>query len=129
MDRFVPEKFQLNGIDCSAAQTVERGPRMVTRSTDYSNPEKHFRERETSAQIKEAFEARRSSLSYSDMLVSLEYCISHSVLSYRVQSQRNKLPIAQYREEIIQTLDTSQVLVLSGETGWLVCLNNGVSFP
>ena len=102
---------------------------MVTRSTDHSNPEKHFRERETSAQIKQAFEARRSSSSYRDMLVSLEHCISHGVLSYRVQPQRDKLPIAQYRNEIIQTLETSQVLVLSGETGWSVCLNNGIFLP
>jgi ATP-dependent RNA helicase DHX29 len=28
------------------------------------------------------------------------------------------LPIAEYREEIIQILENSQVLVLSGETGW-----------
>jgi len=102
---------------------------MVTRSTDNSNPEKHFRERETSAQIKQAFEARRSSSSYTDMLVSLEYCISHGMLSYRVQSQRDRLPIAQYRNEILQILERSQVLVLSGETGWSVCLNNDVFLP
>jgi ATP-dependent RNA helicase DHX29 len=102
---------------------------MVTQSTDNSNPEKHFRERETSAQIKQAFEARQSSSSYRDMLVSLVYYISRGVLSYRVQSQRGKLPIAQYRDKIIQTLEASQVLVLSGETGWSVCLNNAVFLP
>ena len=102
---------------------------MVTQSTDNSNPEKHFRERETSAQIKQAFEARQSSSSYRDMLVSLVYCISRGVLSYRVQSQRGKLPIAQYRDKIIQTLDASQVLVLSGETGWSVYLNNAIFLP
>ncbi|EEB95189.1 hypothetical protein MPER_05882, partial [Moniliophthora perniciosa FA553] len=30
---------------------------------------------------------------------------------------RNKLPVAQHREEIIETLENNQVLVLSGETG------------
>jgi hypothetical protein len=35
-----------------------------------------------------------------------------------VQEQRNRLPIAQYRSEIVSALETSQVLVLSGETGW-----------
>ena len=28
------------------------------------------------------------------------------------------LPIARYREEIVQILEDSQILVLSGETGW-----------
>ncbi|KAG7450382.1 uncharacterized protein BT62DRAFT_916822 [Guyanagaster necrorhizus] len=36
----------------------------------------------------------------------------------RSAAQRNKLPIAGYREDIIAALDRSQVLVLSGETGW-----------
>lgn len=54
------------------------------------------------------------------MLVSLEYRISRRALSYEVQSQRNRLPIAPFRNEIVQTLETSQVLVLSGETGWSV---------
>jgi ATP-dependent RNA helicase DHX29 len=62
------------------------------------------------------------------MLVSLGYCTSLGVLSNRMQSQRNKLPIAQYRNEIMQKLETSQVLVLSGETGWLVRLNSD-NFP
>lgn len=35
--------------------------------------------------------------------------------------QRNLLPIAQYRDAIISTLEQSQILVLSGETGWYVC--------
>lgn len=73
-----------------------------------------------SAQIMQAFEARQSSPSYGNMLVSLEYRISRHALSYKVQSQRNKLPIAPFRNEIVQILETSQVLVLSGETGWSV---------
>jgi hypothetical protein len=59
-----------------------------------------------------------------DMLVSLEYRISRRALSYKVQSQRNKLPIARFRDKIVQTLETSQVLVLSGETGWSVLSEN-----
>ena len=54
------------------------------------------------------------------MLVSLVYRISRCASSYIVQSQRLRLPIASYRDQIVQTLETSQVLVLSGETGWLV---------
>jgi ATP-dependent RNA helicase DHX29 len=34
------------------------------------------------------------------------------------QHERNRLPIAQYRTEIVEALEMSQVLVLSGETGW-----------
>lgn len=34
------------------------------------------------------------------------------------QRQRTQLPIAQYRSEIIKMLEHSQVMVLSGETGW-----------
>ncbi|KIK71157.1 hypothetical protein GYMLUDRAFT_66365 [Collybiopsis luxurians FD-317 M1] len=47
-----------------------------------------------------AFQARQSSPSYQEMLV-----------------HRNTLPIANYRDKIIEALEQSQVLVLSGETG------------
>ncbi|KAJ7727845.1 P-loop containing nucleoside triphosphate hydrolase protein [Mycena maculata] len=53
-----------------------------------------------SEQIVAGFRARQASPAYQEML-----------------AQRNLLPIAQYRNEIIQTLEDSQVLVLSGETG------------
>nr|GAT48383.1 P-loop containing nucleoside triphosphate hydrolase protein [Mycena chlorophos] len=53
-----------------------------------------------SEQLAAGFHARQSSVAYQEMLV-----------------HRNRLPIAQYRSEIIQTLEESQVLVLSGETG------------
>ncbi|KAF5377628.1 hypothetical protein D9615_005290 [Tricholomella constricta] len=46
------------------------------------------------------FKARQASAGYQEML-----------------TQRNSLPIAAYREEIVQILEHSQVLVLSGETG------------
>jgi hypothetical protein len=39
-------------------------------------------------------------------------------LSHKSQAQRRKLPISQYRDQIVDCLETSQVLVLSGETGW-----------
>ncbi|KAF5375077.1 hypothetical protein D9758_000153 [Tetrapyrgos nigripes] len=51
-------------------------------------------------QLMSSFQARQSTSAYQDMLI-----------------QRNKLPIAQYRQEIIQTLEENQILVLSGETG------------
>ncbi|KAF9270347.1 P-loop containing nucleoside triphosphate hydrolase protein [Marasmius fiardii PR-910] len=53
-----------------------------------------------SDQIKENFQSLQSKSSYQEML-----------------QHRNKLPIAQYRNEIINILEHSQVLVLSGETG------------
>ncbi|KAF8496667.1 P-loop containing nucleoside triphosphate hydrolase protein [Gautieria morchelliformis] len=51
-------------------------------------------------ELKTRFLARQASPAYQQML-----------------AQRNSLPIAQYREEIISTLEKSQVMVLSGETG------------
>jgi len=53
-----------------------------------------------SEQLAASFRTRQASPEYQEMLV-----------------QRNSLPIAEYREEIIQILEQSQVLVLSGETG------------
>ncbi|CAK5264969.1 unnamed protein product [Mycena citricolor] len=53
-------------------------------------------------QVVADFEARQASPAYQEMLASVH---------------RNQLPIAQYRDEIINTLEDSQVLVLSGETG------------
>ncbi|KAF9456536.1 P-loop containing nucleoside triphosphate hydrolase protein [Collybia nuda] len=51
-------------------------------------------------QLAAGFRARQMSPGYQEML-----------------PQRNSLPIAQYRQEILQILERSQVLVLSGETG------------
>ncbi|KZV88269.1 P-loop containing nucleoside triphosphate hydrolase protein [Exidia glandulosa HHB12029] len=51
-------------------------------------------------QIMAGFAARQASYEYQEMLV-----------------QRNRLPIAAYRHQIVQALEQSQVLVLSGETG------------
>ncbi|KAJ8084151.1 hypothetical protein PM082_002918 [Marasmius tenuissimus] len=51
-------------------------------------------------QLKASFQSRQALPAYQEMLQT-----------------RNKLPIAQYRDEIINILEESQVLVLSGETG------------
>ncbi|KAF9654251.1 P-loop containing nucleoside triphosphate hydrolase protein [Thelephora ganbajun] len=51
-------------------------------------------------QIRAGFEARRASPAYQQML-----------------QERNRLPIARYRTEIVEALEMSQALVLSGETG------------
>ncbi|KAL5535622.1 hypothetical protein ACEPAF_3716 [Sanghuangporus sanghuang] len=53
-----------------------------------------------SEHLRAGFLARRSSLAYQEMLV-----------------QRNTLPIASYRNVIMEMLEMSQVIVLSGETG------------
>ncbi|CAA7266563.1 unnamed protein product [Cyclocybe aegerita] len=50
--------------------------------------------------------------------LSLEFQHRKSAPAYRhMLAQRNGLPIANYRDEILDTLERSQVLVLSGETG------------
>ncbi|KAH6917258.1 pre-mRNA-splicing factor ATP-dependent RNA helicase prp22 [Coprinopsis sp. MPI-PUGE-AT-0042] len=51
-------------------------------------------------QLSEQFSARQASPAYQEML-----------------AQRNTLPIAQYRETIVDIVENNQVLVLSGETG------------
>ncbi|KAI0051742.1 P-loop containing nucleoside triphosphate hydrolase protein [Auriscalpium vulgare] len=53
-----------------------------------------------SEQLLSAFQTRQGSAAYQAMM-----------------TERNRLPIASYRDEIISTLDKSQILVLSGETG------------
>ncbi|KAH9042390.1 P-loop containing nucleoside triphosphate hydrolase protein [Lactarius hengduanensis] len=83
----------------SKEKTVDESSRQPIRSIE-SSTLKNSREKETPTQIKFAFESRQSSSLYKEML-----------------SQRNKLPIAQYRDRIVECLETSQVLVLSGETG------------
>lgn len=45
--------------------------------------------------------------------------------AYMSQAQRNILPIAAYRNEIVMSLQQHNVLVLSGETGWsVICISN-----
>ncbi|THH20831.1 hypothetical protein EW146_g599 [Bondarzewia mesenterica] len=53
-----------------------------------------------SEQLASTFRIRQGSPAYQEMLL-----------------QRNRLPIAKFRDEIISTLESSQIMVLSGETG------------
>lgn len=73
-----------------------------------------------SEQIASGFRIRQSSGAYQEMLVSFHPCKSkiHDIDIPLRQTQRNMLPIAQHRAEILKILANSQVLVLSGETGW-----------
>ncbi|RPD63094.1 P-loop containing nucleoside triphosphate hydrolase protein [Lentinus tigrinus ALCF2SS1-6] len=48
------------------------------------------------------FQARQASLAYQEMLAS---------------QQRNQLPMAQYKQDLLSLLEISQIVVLSGETG------------
>lgn len=85
-------------------------PRTVTHGNDLA-----------SEQIAAGFRARQASSAYQEMLVRALRVLSWLFLSncsFFLKGHRNLLPIAQYRDEIIQTLENSQVLVLSGETGW-----------
>ncbi|THH31998.1 hypothetical protein EUX98_g2176 [Antrodiella citrinella] len=85
------------------------GSKMTNATLKDSGPQTHRPSRKPrvdsleSAHIMADFQARQERPAYQDML-------------YR----RNDLPIAKYRHEIINTLETSQILVLSGETGWQV---------
>ncbi|KAK7058857.1 hypothetical protein VNI00_001481 [Paramarasmius palmivorus] len=65
-----------------------------------NNRNRHYGNNLGDEQIIAAFRARQNSPAYQEML-----------------KHRNLLPVARYREEIIETLENSQVLVLSGETG------------
>ncbi|KAI0702499.1 P-loop containing nucleoside triphosphate hydrolase protein [Cytidiella melzeri] len=81
-------------------KTYRKGGKEVSGANDrgYNRP---FTQQElTAEQIIAEFEARQASRPYQEML-----------------EQRNKLPIAAYRNQIVSTLDANQILVLSGETG------------
>ncbi|KAH9857918.1 P-loop containing nucleoside triphosphate hydrolase protein [Lenzites betulinus] len=74
-------------------QPTEAKDNVSSRYVDHSNdipPEQLIAE----------FEARQASPAYQDML-----------------RQRNQLPMAQYRQDLLSLLEMSQILVLSGETG------------
>ncbi|KAJ7706044.1 P-loop containing nucleoside triphosphate hydrolase protein [Mycena rosella] len=83
--------FKSNGKGIKPSMEVKPSlaPRILAPVTEFA-----------SAQIAAGFRARQDSPAYQAMLV-----------------HRNLLPIAEYRDEIIETLENSQVLVLSGETG------------
>ncbi|KAL5495158.1 hypothetical protein ACEPAI_620 [Sanghuangporus weigelae] len=86
---------RLSGTSKSGDRALrELSPELTLRSrerttTDYS-----------SEQLRAGFLVRQSSLAYQEML-----------------AQRNTLPIASYRNVIMEMLEMSQVVVLSGETG------------
>lgn len=69
-------------------------------------------------QLIAGFAARQASPAYQEMLVHIIFSPYYLYALILQQHQRNSLPIAQYRDEIISSLAQSQILVLSGETGW-----------
>lgn len=71
-----------------------------------------------SEQIIASFQARQATSAYQDMLVSSHDSVFWLLFMSFHQRQRDQLPIARYRNEITSILETSQILVLSGETGW-----------
>ncbi|KAJ3839808.1 P-loop containing nucleoside triphosphate hydrolase protein [Lentinula raphanica] len=78
-----------------------RNQRALADNTDVGSKQQNISNNQViSEQLKANFFARQCSPAYQEMLV-----------------HRNALPIADYRHQIIDTLEHSQVLVLSGETG------------
>lgn len=114
--------LNLKGDDQADVGTLARG-------NTKESPE-HVKER-----IRETFKAKVEGKSYQEMLVSgLMACKTNSPLSYlrafggkllslpfstnlSSQPQRQSLPIFAYRDHILSVLDSSQIFVLSGETG------------
>ena len=74
--------------------------------------------------LRESFEARQATRAYQDMLVRLASNIDEA----DHQKQRSSLPIAAFREQIVSSLESSQILVLSGETGWYVFVQRAANF-
>ncbi|TFK57142.1 P-loop containing nucleoside triphosphate hydrolase protein [Heliocybe sulcata] len=81
-------------------KTQGRGDRSATLTTSNLNRSFINDNDLSSEQLIAGFKARQASPGYQEML-----------------QYRNQLPVARYREEIVSTLESSQVLVLSGETG------------
>ncbi|KAF9044866.1 P-loop containing nucleoside triphosphate hydrolase protein [Hymenopellis radicata] len=81
----------------SYKKTSSRTPKPIVDNGDTAKPTPF---RDTNPALVSSFKQRQASASYQEMMV-----------------QRNQLPIAKYRKDIIEALDRSQVLVLSGETG------------
>ena len=74
----------------------------------------------SSEQLITSFYARQESPAYQYMLVSstVIFNLNQMTRTIYVKAQRNTLPIALYRQHIVEMLEMSQVVVLSGETGW-----------
>ncbi|CAE6422967.1 unnamed protein product [Rhizoctonia solani] len=63
------------------------------------------------------FEVRKASRAYQEMLQKVRSSMYPNVPANEQHIQRNDLPIAAFRSQIIQSLRDNQVIVLSGETG------------
>ena len=87
------KKGSVKAIESTAAMDKD-GPAEVSATTG-SIPS-----RASDPRLQAEFERRRSSAAYQRML-----------------QQRNTLPIAAFRQAIVETLDHAQIMVLSGETG------------
>ena len=73
--------------------------------------------------IMDEFYARQQWPTYQDMLVRLFHSsFSRVLLTAPLQQHRATLPIAAYRSHIMSIIDSSQCVVLCGETGWFVLL-------
>ncbi|WWD17179.1 hypothetical protein CI109_101617 [Kwoniella shandongensis] len=84
-----PVESKIDGSKTTATTTNAETTRV-----DEERPDRYVERLQTE------FERRRNSSAYQTML-----------------QQRNSLPIASFRDQIISTLDSSQIMVLSGETG------------
>jgi ATP-dependent RNA helicase DHX29 len=67
-------------------------------------------------QIAASLYNRQSTFAYQAMFVSSRFHRA-ALAELSLKHQRQTLPIAAYRQHIVQTLEDNQVLVLSGETG------------
>lgn len=79
------------------------------------------REMKFDQRIQEKWQRRYQSPGYQKMRVGAHNNhggIIPTKLSSVLQEQRQTLPIADYREQIVKTLEDNQVVVLVGETGW-----------
>lgn len=96
---------------CEAASKRSGKSAKTSTATTTNGDARRFRNSQAfDPQLAESFAQRQASYEYQEML-----------------EQRNALPIAAYRSMIIETLEESQVIVLSGETGWCVLPHKLVS--
>ncbi|KAI0094612.1 P-loop containing nucleoside triphosphate hydrolase protein [Irpex rosettiformis] len=82
------------------SKTGHKGGKEASAINDVDQPRSSAQQALTPEQIITSFQALQASQHYREML-----------------QQRNKLPIAAYREQIVKALEENQILVLSGETG------------
>ncbi|KAI0785954.1 P-loop containing nucleoside triphosphate hydrolase protein [Abortiporus biennis] len=83
-----------------------------------SSPKVNKPVEKTASSSKRSYGWKPSSGDLSPEQISAGFAARQESSAYQAMLQhRNTLPIAAYRNEIVETLDYSQVLVLSGETG------------